>query len=183
MTKKVHITVFGGSQPKPGDPAYLQAHQLGRMLGQEGYVVQTGGYIGTMEAVSKGANEVGAHVVGITCAQIETWRPTGKNQWVIEEKRYETLRDRLFALIDTCDAAIALPSGVGTLAEISLFWNELAVEAMRPKPIIVIGKEWKTLIQVFFQELGTYISKTHQELILYAEDGEEAIRLLKEYFH
>ena len=107
------ITVFGGSQPRPGDPAYQEALRLGQLLGQAGYAVLTGGYIGTMEAVSRGASENGGHVIGVTCDEIESWRPVKPNPWVQEELRFPTLRQRLYALIDECHAALALPGGIG----------------------------------------------------------------------
>lgn len=55
----MNVTVFGGSQPKPGTPAYEEARQLGELLAQRGHTVLTGGYIGTMEAVSRGAAHAG----------------------------------------------------------------------------------------------------------------------------
>src|SRR5215510_9309644 len=118
----MNITVFGGSQPKEGDTAYAEAMELGRLLAQRGHTVLTGGYIGTMEAVSRGAHEAGGHVVGVTCEDIEKWRKVGANQWVREERRHTTLLERMNGLIQGCDAAIALPGGIGTIAEISLMW-------------------------------------------------------------
>ena len=85
------ITVFGGSSPKPGSTAYQKAYQLGALLAKAGHIVATGGYIGTMEAVSRGANEAGGHVVGITCSELENLRPTGANKWVKEEIHFDTL--------------------------------------------------------------------------------------------
>src|SRR5512133_1968718 len=113
----MRVSVFGVSQPREGDEAYTEAQALGRLLAERGHTVLTGGYIGTMEAVSRGANEAGGHVVGITCAEIERWRGVGANSWVKEERKFETLRQRLDGLIDGCDAAIALPGGPGTLTE------------------------------------------------------------------
>src|SRR5512137_1080453 len=109
----MNITVFCSSQTKPEDPAYEEGIRLGRLLAIAGHTVLTGGYIGSMEAVSRGANESGGHVIGITCAEIEAWRPGRANPWVQEEWRYATMRERTFALIDNCDAAIALPGGIG----------------------------------------------------------------------
>ena len=76
----------------------------------------TGGYIGTMEAASRGAAEAGGHVIGVTCQEVETWRRVTPNAWVLEEWRYPTLHERLLALIDGCDAAIALPRRRGNAA-------------------------------------------------------------------
>src|SRR5258706_7067007 len=112
----MNISVFGGSQPKEGDAAYVEAQELGKLLAEHGHTVLTGGYIGTMEAVSKGASEAGGHVIGVTCDEIERWRAVKANAWVQEERRYPTVRARLDALIEGCQAAIALPGGPRTLA-------------------------------------------------------------------
>ena len=82
------ITVFGSSKPQPGDRDYDQALSLGKMLGQAGYTVLTGGYIGTMEAISRGAAEYGGYVIGVTCDEIESWRPVKPNSWIHQEKRF-----------------------------------------------------------------------------------------------
>src|SRR3989304_4389041 len=76
-------------------------------------------------APPRGAKEAGGHVIGITCTEIETWRQAKANPWVIEERSYPTLRERLYALIDDCDAAMALPGGIGTLAEIASMWSQM----------------------------------------------------------
>jgi len=174
------VTVFGGSSPKPGEKAYEQAFLLGKLLGQTGYTVITGGYVGTMEAVSRGANEAGAHVIGITCEQIESYRHVKVNPWVHEEIRYKTLRDRLWALIDNCDAALVLPGGIGTLTEISFFWNELAIKASHPRQLIALGEGWKTILDVFFNSMSEYIPEQIYRLITFAPDIETALLLLKQ---
>ena len=70
------ISVFGSSAPQPGSADYEAARDLGRRLAEAGFTVQTGGYMGTMEGVSRGANEAGGHVIGVTCDQIEEFRPS-----------------------------------------------------------------------------------------------------------
>ena len=85
MIENARVTVFGGSKPKKGEIAYQDALILGTLLGQAGFTVITGGYIGTMEAVSRGASQAGGHVIGITCDEIESWRPVVPNPWINEE--------------------------------------------------------------------------------------------------
>src|SRR5689334_23846727 len=119
----MNVTIFGGAQPKEGDAAYEEARELGKQLVQRGHCVLTGGCIGTMEAVSRGAHEAGGHVIGVTCEDIEVWRPIKANAWVKEEIRKKTLIERLHTLIHESDAAFALPGGPGTLTEISVMWN------------------------------------------------------------
>jgi uncharacterized protein (TIGR00730 family) len=174
----MNITIFGGAQPKEGSPAYAEAYQLGKMLAEAGHAVLTGGYIGTMEAVSRGAAEAGGHVIGVTCAEIEHWRKVGANAWVQEERKFETLRERLDGLITGCDAAIALPGGTGTLTEISLMWNLMIVESLHRRPLILVGEGWQSVFDQFFNSFSTYMPFNQRELLLFAPDVETAVRLL-----
>jgi uncharacterized protein (TIGR00730 family) len=174
------ITVFGGSLPQPGDPVYEQALHLGRLLGQTGYTVLTGGYIGTMEAISRGAAEAGGHVIGVTCDEIEAWRPVKPNPWITEELRFPTLRQRLFALVDNCDGALALPGGVGTLAEISLMWNQLLTASILPRPLITIGIGWQAIFDQLYHQNGFYIPLVHRQWLHQASDVDTAFRRLQE---
>ena len=174
------ITVFGGSAPKPDSPAYNEAHTLGKLLAERGHSVMTGGYIGTMEAVSRGASEAGGHVIGVTCEEIESWRDVRPNQWVAEEWRYPTLKERLNALIEKCDAAFALSGGPGTLTEISLMWNQLIIKALPPTPLILIGNGWQTVFnQAFYTELGDYVPAHQREHLQFAPDVNSAVKLLE----
>ena len=175
----MNISVFGGSQPKEGETAYAEARELGKLLAQYGHTVLTGGYIGTMEAVSRGASEAGGHVVGVTCDDIEAWRAVKPNQWVKEERRRKTLIERLQVLVEECDAALALPGGAGTLTEISLLWNLMIVESLPRRPLILIGHGWQSTFDQFFKELGYYTPNKYRELLQPAEDINTAVNLLE----
>ena len=177
----MNISVFGGSQPKKGDAAYAEAMQLGNLLAQHGHTVLTGGYIGTMEAVSRGAHEAGGHVIGATCEDIENWRDIAPNPWIKEERRYKTLNERLQALIEGCDAALALPGGAGTLTEIMLMWNLMIVESRHRSPLILIGHGWQSTLDQFFKEFDIYIPAKQREFVQFAENVETAVDALESY--
>jgi uncharacterized protein (TIGR00725 family) len=170
----VRITVFGGSAPKEGEPAYQAAFQLGQLIGKNGHTILTGGYIGTMEASSRGCAEAGGHVIGVTCEEIESWRPVKPNRWVQEEIRHTTVKERLFTLVEECDSAIALPGGAGTLAEIAMMWNQMQVQAISPRPLVLVGAGWKAAFSAVFTNLAEYVPGTHQELLAFAVDPGEA---------
>lgn len=176
----MRVTVFGGSIPKPGEPPYEQALRLGKLLGEAGHTVLNGGYIGTMEAVSQGANRAGGHVIGVTCNQIEVWRTVKPNTWITDEMRYETQRERLHALIDYCDAAIALPGGIGTLAEVAEMWSDLQTGAIARRPLILVGSGWQSVIEQFYAALGEYVGEQYRDLLSFVEDVEEAVHALAE---
>jgi uncharacterized protein (TIGR00730 family) len=175
----MNVTVFGGSQPKEGDASYAEAYELGKLLAEAGHTVLTGGYIGTMEAVSRGANEAGGHVIGVTCADIEAWRAVKPNAWVQEERRFATLQERLNELVLACDAAIALPGGPGTLTEIALTWNLMIVASMPPKPLILIGAGWRSVMESFYNSFEAYIPQNQRVLISFATNIQEAVAILK----
>jgi uncharacterized protein (TIGR00730 family) len=174
----MNITVFCSSQPKPGDPNYAQAMRLGQLIAASGHTVLTGGYIGSMEAVSRGAAEAGGHVVGITCDEIECWRPVKANPWVQEERRFATIRQRLFTLIESCDAALALPGGVGTLAEVTVMWNHMQTEALSPRPLVLIGPGWQEVMGTLWRVFDPHIPLQHRSLLTFAQDIEEAISFI-----
>jgi uncharacterized protein (TIGR00730 family) len=178
MGYKMNVTVFGGSQPRPGSNAYVEAYQLGKYLAESGHTVLTGGYKGAMEAVSRGANEAGGHVIGVTCEDIEHWRGVGVNAWVLEERKFKTLQQRLDGLINGCQAAIALPGGPGTLTEISLMWNLMIVGAIHRRPLILVGHGWKAMFDQAYSEMSDYYVERQRALIQFSPDINSAVRLL-----
>jgi hypothetical protein len=171
----MNITVFGGSEPKEDSSAYEEARELGKLLAERGHAVLTGGYIGTMEAVSRGASEAGGHVIGVTCEDIEKWRKRSANQWVKEERKKKSLIERMQALIEGCDAAIALPGGTGTLAEISLMWNLMTVESLPPRPLTLVGSGWQSTFDQFFNVFENYMPIHQRELLYFAKDVKTAV--------
>ncbi len=159
------ISVLGGSAPKPGSEAYLEAYALGKALAEGGYVVATGGYSGIMEAASKGAAEAGGHVIGVTTDSLNRWerRSIQANPWVKEEIKFPTLRERLYHLITFSDGLIALRGGIGTLSEITLAWSLMQVGEMPIKPLVLVGRSWEGLLQQFYGA-GDYILAEDMQL-------------------
>jgi len=172
------VTVFGSAQPRPGDPAYEEALCLGRLLAEEGHTVLTGGYMGTMEAVSRGAVEAGGHAIGVTCREIESWRKTGANPWVREEWHTQTLTERIDRMIEGCDAAFALNGGPGTLTEVSLMWNRMTIHATRQRVLVLIGPRWQQAFSGMFSALDSFIALQDRSLLSFAADVESAVRML-----
>jgi uncharacterized protein (TIGR00730 family) len=172
------ISVFGSAGPLPGSADYENGRILGASLAESGFIVQTGGYCGIMEAVSRGANEAGGHVIGVTCQQIEKFRPLGANPWVIEEIKKVTLRARLLQLIDHCAAGVVMPGGIGTLSELSLMWNFVQVGEISPRPIVVVGGMWQRVLAAFADP--DYVEISHRALLSSAKTVHDVNRILRE---
>src|SRR5690349_7406551 len=54
------VTVFGSARFKPGEKYYELARQTGKVFGEAGFTVLTGGGPGAMEAANRGAHEAGS---------------------------------------------------------------------------------------------------------------------------
>ena len=183
MTDGKVITIFGGSTPVDGDSPFEAAETLGRKLAEAGFTVATGGYIGTMEAVSRGASEAGGRAIGVTSDQIEQWRAIAPNSWLTEEIREERLIDRVSRLIEIGDALIALPGGIGTLTEISFAWSQVQIHALKEKPLILVGRMWGQVFAPFIEPGNPYVRPANFQLLRFVEDAQEAFEEVMRYFH
>ncbi|MFO7539310.1 MAG: LOG family protein [Chloroflexota bacterium] len=167
------ISVFGSSAPVPGSPGYEEARTVGRLLAQAGFAVATGGYCGTMEAVSRGAAEAGGRVIGVTCDQIEVFRPLGPNEFVTDEIRYATLQERVQHLVRENEGMIVLPGGIGTLSELALAWSLLQVGEISPRPVVLLGEIWQNMLHAFF--CPDFIRPQDMDMLFWAESPEAAV--------
>ncbi len=175
------VTVFGSSRPRPGEAQYSVAQELGGELARQGFIVCSGGYASTMEAVSRGAKEAGGRTIGIT-AQFFKARV---NQHIDEEIRKKTWQDRLFALIERGDAFVTCPGGTGTLVELAVVWEMLNKNVIGRKPLVVLGEFWHPIIdRVREVELGheSKWGEKQDSLIHRAASPADAASFLVEYF-
>ncbi len=140
--KKKTITVFGSSIPQPGEKDYEEAYLVGRKLAENGFNVCTGGAMGIMDAVSKGASEIGAEAIGITVAMFNS----KTSKYLTTEVKCDTLFERLDNLITSGDGFIILPGGTGTLLEISLVWEMFNKGISEIKPVACLGEMWSKIV-------------------------------------
>jgi predicted Rossmann-fold nucleotide-binding protein len=89
------------------------------------------------------------------------------------------LIERLQHLVESCDAAIALPGGPGTLTEIALTWNLMIVESLPRRPLILVGEGWQSVFDQFLQSLDEYIPARQREFITFAKDVQTAVGMLE----
>lgn len=175
------VAVFGGSSTQPGELAYEEALRLGSLLASRGHIVLTGGYGGVMQAASRGCHEAGGHVIGVTCTQIESLRSVKANQWVSEEIHFDSLRDRMYTLIDSCQAAVVMPGGVGTICELMVMWNEMIVGSLSPRPLILVGSEWNAVMSQFIDALGVFVGLKDRDLIRLVPDIDTALEIIQSW--
>lgn len=173
------IAVFGSSTPQPDSAPYAEARRLGQLLAEAGLAVATGGYGGTMAAVSRGASEAGGRVIGVTSSHMERWRPMPANEWVAEEIKLETQTERLLYLVNRFQGMIALPGGIGTLSEVSLAWSLMQTDEAPRRPLVLLGPLWRETIRTFSQE--EYIRPRDMDLIYLAHSAETAVGYVRQH--
>ncbi|GEM_PF-239539 len=174
--KRPLISVFGSSRAQCGDPLYRQGFQLGMLLGQAGFDVATGGYRGVMEATSRGARAAGAQVLGVTLSSFNE----EVNPFVMRELRARNMYSRMKRLIDSSDGYVALRGGMGTLAEVTFVWQMLALSLMPAKPFVLLGKEWRAVLDCWVEYLT--VVESDYDCLKVVEKPEDAVSYLKEWF-
>lgn len=126
----VSISCLGSGSGKPGEPAYDEMFEVGRMIAKFGYNVSTGGYGGSgMEAPAAGFREVSSewafgyfvsafgiepneYVAPIDCCEL-------KARWFAEQ----AYGLRLGTLLLANGFVIGPGAGVGTLTEVAAIIN------------------------------------------------------------
>ncbi len=158
--RKIVIGVMG---PGAGasDADQKNAHALGKLIAQEGWVLLTGGRnVGVMDAASRGAKAANGLTVGILpsdddrgiCEAVDIAIITGMG----------SARNNINVL--SSDVVIACGMGAGTASEVAL-----ALKANKPVVLLTDHQE----SQRFFQDLST-------DNIFLATNPEMAIHFVKE---
>jgi len=138
------VAVFGSSTTDPADPAWAVAAELGERLARAGFAVMNGGYQGSMEAVSEGARRAGGEVIGVTTSLFNHRPP---NPHLTHREDTTTLLERLDYLVHVASGFVVLEGSIGTLAELFLAWNLLAVEGRPQAPLVCLGKPYAEFLR------------------------------------
>lgn len=157
------VAVFGSAGTRPGSPQWTAAEAVGAALAHAGIAVITGGYSGTMEAVSKGAHEAGGHTIGVIAPSLFRNRATA-NPFVTEVIEAPTLADRIGELMARASATIALPGSIGTATELLVAWNTNHVVRRNggvPIPTVAVGSEWAAVATTLVRHIDAYEGDIH----------------------
>lgn len=171
MSEKI-VTIFGGSRCKEESEEYRQALRAGQLLAEAGYTICTGGYLGVMEAASRGARERGGRVLGIVMNQFKA----EPNRYLTDKVATEHFYERLQRLIMRSIGFIALRGGMGTVTEISLVWNKLQTGVIEPRPLVLLGDCWSPVIKAWQTNLS--VSEKDVQLLDLAATPDEAVQII-----
>ncbi len=172
-TKDKIITIFGGSRCSENTPEYLEAKDLGARLAQAGFTICTGGYLGVMEAASRGAREKGGRVLGIVMNQFKS----EPNRYLTDKVATNHFYERLQNLIERSSGFIALRGGMGTVTEVSLVWNKLQTGVINKRPLVLLGKCWKPVVEAWQKNL--VVTDKDVLFLNFADSVEEAVEIIE----
>lgn len=168
------VTVFGSARTKPEDAEYQQAVEIGRLLGEAGYTVITGGGPGIMEAANKGAHEAEATSVGLN---IELPFEQHLNPYVDISMEFRYFFTRKTMLVKYSQAIVVLPGGFGTMDELFESLTLIQTGKIHNYPVVLIGTEyWSGLVDWLRNTMATQgkISDDDLDLIYLTDDLQEA---------
>lgn len=167
---RLRITAFGASRIDESNPSFQDVMQLSKRMAEQGWDGQVGGHQGMMSAFSQGIIAGGGHSRGIT---LECF-PTPPKNSLSEEVRTHDFFSRMQKLIEDCDAWIVLPGGLGTLAELAMTWDLLAIRMLQKRPLILYGDMWQAILLTLDEHLYVSVNdmmkhvkvcQTHDEVI------------------
>src|SRR5258708_29583583 len=168
------VTIFGGAKCVESDVEYAQARRVGQLLAQSGFTICTGGYLGVMEAASRGAREAGGRVLGIVMNQFKA----EPNRYLTDKVATPHFYERLQRLITRSVGFIAIRGGMGTVTELSLVWNKIQTRVIDPRPLVLLGDCWPPVVKAWQANLA--VSDADVAALDFASTAEEAVAIVKE---
>ncbi len=171
--KPITIAVYGSSGIKQDSTAARNAELLGKLLAEAGYNICNGGYMGVMEAASRGAKTAGAKVTGVTCSAFSERTP---NPYLTEEISTQDLPERISTLMRIADGYIVLDGSIGTLAELFLAWNVIFMEEQ--KPLILVGNRLRSSVEAVVEHSA--VPSDLVGLLTFVDTVEEACETMME---
>lgn len=141
-----YAAFFGGARDDKSSPEYLETVEMAKFLAEQGYIIKNSGYLGIMEAASKGALLAGGKVIGVTCKEVG---PVEGNKYLTETIVTQTLNERLDVLLRNTDLFIVQLGGIGTFSELFLALDIVRKmdSIIRPK-IYLIGEVWEEIMHI-----------------------------------
>jgi len=175
-SRKPRLAAFGSSRIGTETATYQDVAHLSRTIAQAGWDGMTGGHQGMMAAFSEGMHAGNGHIQGITLERF----PTPPDNTLSEEIRAHDFFDRMGTMIEQADAWLVLPGGLGTLAELAMTWDLIAIRVLEPRPLLLYGDMWQPIIATLSDQLVLSADKAFDSIQI-CHSHEEVLNALKPY--
>ena len=175
------ICVYCASSTQIANEYFLAARETGRLMAQQGIELINGaGNMGLMAASADGCLEAGGRAIGIipTFMVKENWCHKGMSE-IIET---ENIHIRQEIMAEMSDAALVLPGGCGTFAELMelITWKQLGIYL---KPIVILNTNgyFNPIIEMLQKAADQhFMRQEHTAIWRIAHTPNEAIEIIKD---
>lgn len=138
------VSLFGSARTEEGSEYYEAARETGRLLGEAGFEIITGGGPGIMEAGNRGAHEAGAVSVG---CNIELPFEQSPNPYLTKSLTFKYFMVRKTMFVKFSNAYIIFPGGFGTMDELFEALTLIQTRKIRNFPVVLFGSQyWRGLL-------------------------------------
>lgn len=177
-----NVTVLGTKSVSATNAYYQKAYKLGRLLAEEKFAVVSGGGPGIMEAVSRGAFEIGGQSIGINMKYGYKER---KNAYLTKAIGFQFPYIRKLIITAPSKAFVFFPGGFGTLHQLFEVLTLLQTRKMQSIPILLCDHEFWQPLQKFVKQVMIHglktVSDEDDELFQVVDSPSAVMGIIKEF--
>lgn len=160
-------------------PVYTEsAREFAELIGSRGHSLVWGGSdVGLMKVIADGVQGTGGRLVGISVEFLQSKARAGADEMIVTPN----LAERKAQLLARADAFVILVGGTGTLDEATDIL-ELKKHGLHAKPVVLLNTAG--FYDGLHQQLARmdaegFLPLPLSELVVFADNGPQAIRLLE----
>ena len=176
------VAIFGSARIGDEHPAYAAARVTGRLFGERGWAVVTGGGPGVMEAANRGAQEGAGLSVGFN---IELPHEQRSNAYLDIEYTFRHFYARKVCFVKPSEGFVIFPGGFGTLDELFESLTLIQTGKVMHFPVVLFGSDyWGEFLEWMRNKplREAMISPDDVGLLHLTDDPEEAVELVVERY-
>jgi len=170
------VCLFGSARVAAGSVPYEEARAVGRVFGEQGWAVITGGGPGVMEGANRGAKEGGGLSVGFN---IELPHEQGVNPYCDIAYTFDHFYVRKVCFVRPSEGFVIFPGGFGTLDELFEALTLIQTGKIMHFPVVLFDSGyWREMLGWIRGELLAQgmISTSDIELLHVTDDPHDAVR-------
>ena len=138
------VSIFGSARVREGSFAYDEARATGKLFGEAGWAVVTGGGPGVMEAANRGCQEGGGLSVGFN---IELPHEQGSNPYIDLGLTFQHFYARKTMFVKAAEGFVVFPGGFGTADELFESLTLIQTGKVLNFPVILFSADyWSPLL-------------------------------------
>jgi uncharacterized protein (TIGR00730 family) len=167
--------LLGSARVKEGSAPYEDARAVGKLFGERGWAVVTGGGGGVMEGANRGAQEGGGLSVGFNIVLPHEQAP---NPYVDIGYTFAHFYARKVCFVRPSEGFVIFPGGFGTLDELYEALTLIQTGKIQHFPVVLFDTEyWREMIDWIRGDLlaDGMIAAADLDLLHPTDDPEEAV--------